>query len=158
MTAPASPTIAVNHVDTSFLPAVMKIMAASFDPAYGEAWTAAQCMDMLGGRHAWLLLGELDGRPAGFALTRAILDEAELLLIAVTPEARRHGLGLRLLNATADRARACGVRRLFLEVRSNNPAVELYTSAGFVKVGERPNYYRGSQGEQFDAHTYSLAL
>lgn len=148
----------ISRVDASFLPDVMRIMGAAFDPAYGEAWTTAQCADMLKGGHAWLLLAELDGRPAGFALTRAILDEAELLLIAVAPDARRRGVGRRLLDATADTARVSGVKRLFLEVRSNNPAIALYTSFGFAQVGARANYYRGASGDQFDAHTYSLTL
>lgn len=150
--------IRVVSVDASFLAPVMEIMRAAFDPAYGEAWTAGQCAGILASPGTWLMIAELDGRPAGFALTRAIVDEAELLLIAVHPEARRRGIGARLIAAVADAARRRGATSLFLEVRSNNPAIALYTEAGFSKVGERINYYRGTNGDLFDAHTYSLPV
>ncbi|MBY8824084.1 ribosomal protein S18-alanine N-acetyltransferase [Sphingomonas colocasiae] len=137
---------------------VMEIMRAAFDPAYGEAWTSGQCAGILASPGTWLMIAELDGRPAGFALTRVIVDEAELLLIAVHPEARRRGIGVRLIAGVAEAARRRGAASLFLEVRSNNPAIALYTGTGFSKVGERINYYRGANGDLFDAHTYSLPL
>lgn len=150
--------IRVASADATFLAPVMEIMRAAFDPAYGEAWTSAQCAGILASPGTWLMIAELDGRPAGFALTRVIVDEAELLLIAVHPEARRRGIGDRLIAAVAQAARRRGASSLFLEVRSNNPAIVLYTSNGFSKVGERINYYRGANGDLFDAHTYSLSL
>jgi ribosomal-protein-alanine N-acetyltransferase len=154
----AGGVVRVASADATFLGPVMEIMRTAFDPAYGEAWTSAQCAGILASPTAWLLIAELDGRPAGFALTRAIMDEAELLLIAVHPEARRQGVGAKLIAAVAQTAKRRGVTRLFLEVRSNNPALGLYTANGFSKVGERPNYYRGVNSDLFDAHTYSLLL
>jgi ribosomal-protein-alanine N-acetyltransferase len=153
-----SPAIRVASADASFLDPVMEIMRASFDPAYGEAWTSGQCAGILASPTAWLLIGELDGRPAGFALTRAAADEAELLLIAVHPEARGHGLGSRLIQSVAAGAKRRGAERLFLEVRENNPAISLYLTQGFHKVGVRPGYYRGIDQTLFDAHSYSLSL
>jgi [ribosomal protein S18]-alanine N-acetyltransferase len=104
------------------------------------------------------LLAEQDAAPIGFALCRAILDEAELLLIAVKPQTSRHGVGSRLLRAVIDSARVRGIAKLFLEVRANNPAIALYAAHGFTKVGQRRDYYRGSDGNVFDAYSYSLAL
>lgn len=150
--------VRVASADATFLSPVMDIMRAAFDPAYGEAWTSAQCAGILASPGAWLMIADLDGRPAGFALTRAIIDEAELLLIAVHPDARRRGVGRKLIEGVARAARRRGVARLFLEVRSNNPAIMLYTANGFSKVGIRANYYRGGNGDLFDAHTYSLPL
>jgi ribosomal-protein-alanine N-acetyltransferase len=153
-----SRAIRVASADASFLDPVMEIMRASFDPAYGEAWTSSQCAGILVSPTAWLLVGELNGRAAGFALTRAAADEAELLLIAVHPEARGHGLGSRLIQSVADGAKRRGAARLFLEVRENNPAISLYLAQGFRKVGVRPGYYRGIDQTLFDAHSYSLSL
>lgn len=154
----AGGVVRVASADATFLGPVMEIMRAAFDPAYGEAWTSAQCAGILSTPTAWLLMAELDGRPAGFALTRAIVDEAELLLIAVHPDAQRQGVGRKLIAGVAQAAKRRGATRLFLEVRSNNPALSLYTANGFSKVGERPNYYRGVNSDLFDAHTYSLPL
>lgn len=79
----------------------------------------------------------------GFALARRAADEAEILTLAVVPEARRRGLADALLHAlTADLAHA-GVRRMFLEVEAGNEAaLALYAKHGFSAVGRRAGYYR----------------
>lgn len=158
MSTAADRTVTVFGADANALVPVMEIMHAAFDPVYGEAWNAAQCAAVIGGPGVWLLIAELEGRPAGFALTRSIVDEAELLLIAVHPDARRCGVGAALLEAVLDGCRQRSVDRVFLEVRACNSAIGLYTSFGFCKVGERRNYYRGANGRLYDAHSYSLTL
>ena len=67
------------------LPLVDTIMQEAFDPRFGEAWSSSQCAGVLAMPGVWLTIAELDGAPAGFAMVRAILDEAELLLLAVRP-------------------------------------------------------------------------
>jgi [ribosomal protein S18]-alanine N-acetyltransferase len=136
----------------------MVTMREAFDPAYGEAWTHAQCSGILGLAGVWLYLARIDGRPAGFALARAILDEAELLLLAVPPASRRRGVGRAMLDAVADEARRRGAIRLHLEMRENNDAIALYRSAGFEEVGRRARYYRGNDGQSFDAITLACPL
>jgi [ribosomal protein S18]-alanine N-acetyltransferase len=96
--------------------------------------------------------------PVGFALSRVILDECELMLLAVAPEVQHGGIGRQLLAAMIADARAANATSIFLEVRSENPAITLYSSAGFVEVGRRRGYYRSRFGETFDALTYRLAL
>ena len=59
-----------------------------------------------------------------------MLDEAELLLIAVAPAARRRGVGAALLRAVIAEARGHGVTKLHLEVRAGNTAIQLYAAAG----------------------------
>jgi len=71
-----------------------------------------------------MLLARCGDRPAGFALARAVVDEAELLLLAVRPEHRRVGIGSALLDAVTVAARARGAVRLHLEMRENNPAAD----------------------------------
>ncbi|WP_254606300.1 GNAT family N-acetyltransferase [Sphingomonas bacterium] len=135
-----------------------RLMAAAFDPRWGEAWTRNQCLGVLGLAGVWLTLAELDGKPAGFALARSVLDEGELLLLGTDPAARRRGVGGALLRATLEGCRARDLATLHLEVRANNEAVKLYRGAGFGKVGERRDYYRGRDGRTFDAHTYRRAV
>jgi ribosomal-protein-alanine N-acetyltransferase len=144
---------------------LMAVMAAAFDPAYGEAWTRRQVEDALviGNCH-YLLIGADGEDPepgvpaAGFSLSRAGFDEEELLLFAVDPAWRRRGLGLRLLTRFAAAARGRGARRLLLEMRRGNPAEALYLRFGFLPIGERPNYYRAQSGERIDAITFALHL
>jgi ribosomal-protein-alanine N-acetyltransferase len=81
---------------------------------------------------------------AGFALGRVVLDEAELLTIAVDPAVQRQGIGRACLAAFEAGAAARGARRLFLEVAETNaPAIALYTSAGWQEAGRRKAYYKG---------------
>ena len=79
--------------------------------------------------------------PGGMAVARAATDEAEILTLAVAPEARRRGLGQALLAATMAEAARRGARAMFLEVaHSNASARALYAAAGFVEVGRRRRY------------------
>ncbi|WP_076069062.1 GNAT family N-acetyltransferase [Sphingomonas montana] len=157
MTPPREPpTLCDAGVDG--LPEVMTTMADAFDPVFGEAWTQSQCLGILSLPGVWLTLARIDDRPAGFALSRVVIDEAELLLLAVRPADRRAGIGLALLEHVAHAARTRGARRLFLEVRSGNPARGLYDAAGFRAVGTRQGYYRGRDGTAHDAHTLERRL
>ena len=137
---------------------VMEKMARAFDPCFDEAWTRGQCAGILSFSGVWLLLARVEGRPAGFALARAMADEAELLLLAVQPTARRAGIGRRMLEAVIAEAHARGAARLHLEMREGNPALFLYEGAGFHQVGRRPSYYRGKDGRVLDAITLSFSL
>jgi len=140
------------------LSSVNAIMQDAFEPRYGEAWTSAQCLGMLSLPGVWLVVAGIDGHDAGFALARAMAGEAELLLLATRPAARRRGVAGALLRAVIEEARARGADRLHLEVRAGNDAVRLYRREGFEKVGERREYYRGRNGQLFDAHTYARYL
>ncbi len=138
--------------------AVDALMGGAFDPRFGEAWTRSLCLGVLAMPGVQLLRAYHDAVPAGFALTRTIMDEAELLLLAVDPAERRRGIGGALLRAVIADARAVGVAKLHLEVRAGNDAVALYAAAGFAQIGERRGYYRGLGGAAHDAHTYALTL
>lgn len=140
------------------LASVSYIMQDAFDPRFGEAWTSAQCLGMLSLPGVWLLMASIDGKDVGFALVRTIADEAELLLLATRPDARRRGVGGALLRAIVTQAAERGSHCVHLEVRATNDAVHLYRGEGFRKVGERRDYYKGKSGQVFDAHTYSLDL
>lgn len=112
--------------------------------AFGEAWGPLGEDELL-----WSL------EEAAFARWRAIpaIGEAELLRIAVAPEARRRGLGRRLLAECMEQLAAEGCPTLHLEVRcSNAPARALYEALGWRSCGLRPRYYRDGE----DAALYSF--
>lgn len=138
--------------------AVMEVMDAAFDPIFGEAWTARQCLGILEMPGVWLTIARIDGDAAGFALGRVIVDEAELLLIAVSPAFRRRGVGGALLDNAKATAKMRGAVQLHLEVRQGNGAIELYNRTGFEQVGRRREYYRGADGSPYDALSLILSL
>jgi [ribosomal protein S18]-alanine N-acetyltransferase len=88
-------------------------------------------------------LDPTNGRLRGFVLSRLAADEAEILTIAVDVSVRGKGVGRALLDETLRQAANAGARAMFLDVdEDNGPALALYQSRGFVKVGERSGYYR----------------
>ena len=101
----------------------------------------------------------LCAEPHGFALGRVIADEAELLTLAVRPDARRQGIGRRCLEAFQENARDGGAARVFLEVATTNAAARaLYDQAGFAQVGHRKAYYRAPDGQIKDAIVMEKSL
>lgn len=71
-----------------------------------------------------------------------VVDEMEILNIAVDPAHRRQGHGKTLLGLVLQVARKMHIERAVLEVRvHNSAALALYTSLHFKKVGERLGYY-----------------
>ncbi len=80
----------------------------------------------------------------GFVLARVVLDEAEILTLAVVPERRRQGLGAGLLRRAMRTAAARGAASMVLEVAADNAAARaLYARHGFEHVGRRRRYYPG---------------
>jgi ribosomal-protein-alanine N-acetyltransferase len=148
---------------------IMEVMEAAFDPAYGEAWNLRQVTDALTLSSTHALVVDSDGEPipdgpdpdavpAGFFLTRHVLDEEELLLIGVAPLFRQRGLGTRLIEQMFAMARRRGITRVYLEMRRGNPAYNLYRKLGFEPIGERRKYYRMANGERIDAITFGRSI
>ncbi|WP_423605781.1 ribosomal protein S18-alanine N-acetyltransferase [Sphingomonas sp. MS122] len=150
--------VEIVHGRPADLPVINAIMAEAFDPRFGEAWTPSQCMGMIALPGVWFSIAWSGAQPAGFALARAAVDEAELLLLAIRPAMRRRGIGTALLRSIVADSRERGAAVLHLEVRANNDAVRLYRAEGFDKIGERREYYRGKEGKLFDAHTFSRKI
>ena len=136
----------------------MEIMSEAFDPAYGEAWTLPQLAGVMMMPGTWLTIARVDAAPLGFALVRSVLDECELLLLAVHPLWRGRGVGQTLLSDSLKTARRRGMRSMNLEVRSTNTAVTLYEKIGFEYVHRRPGYYRGSDGQLHDALSFRIEM
>ena len=104
------------------------------------------------------LVGDRDGVVVACAVLQMAAGEAELLTLAVTPDARRSGLGREMLAALIARAIAYRAASIWLEVReSNKAAIGLYRDAGFDEIGTRPAYYQRGDSHE-DAITMRLAL
>lgn len=111
-------------------------------------WTGAEFAGWLADPLAFLL----EEGDAGFLLGRAVAGEAELLTLAVAPEARGRGLGLKLVSRFLYQARLRGAETTFLEVAEDNaPARAVYARAGFTPSGRRTGYYRKPDGTPVDA-------
>jgi ribosomal-protein-alanine N-acetyltransferase len=142
--------------------ALMRVMVRAFDPAFGEAWNRGQCLGIMSLPDVWLTFAEVaedDGtQPVGFALSRLLIDEAELLLLAVDPDWRQRGVASALIDRTATNAAERGAHRLLLEVRDGNRAMCLYQRQGFGQIGRRRAYYHGGDGTTHDALTLARPI
>ena len=88
----------------------------------------------------------------GFILLRVVADEAEILTLAVRPQARHGGLATALVRQGAAAATEHGATRLLLEVAQDNGAARaLYARAGFTQAGRRIGYYARAGGSRADA-------
>ena len=104
------------------------------------------------------LMSLREGRAVGFLLSSFVLDEAQLLLIGVSPDWQGVGVGGQLLKELINRSRDQGQKLIYLEVRSGNErAIRLYRSLGFIDIGVRRDYYPGLVGRE-DAIVMSLQL
>ena len=151
-------TVTLRESDERDIDLLMQVMDNAFDPLFGEAWNAGQCLGILSLPDVWLTFAESGERTLGFALSRLLMDEAELLLLAVDPDARGHGVGRTLIERTAKIAAEKGAHRLLLEVRDGNQALDLYQDAGFGEIGRRRDYYRGLDGTTRDALTLARPI
>lgn len=108
----------------------------------GRAWEAEEFAALLNSPHVFAITEK-----NGFALGRAIADEAELLTIATHPEHRGEGLARANLERFHTAARARGATSAFLEVAEDNAAaIRLYRTAGYTQAGRRNGYYqRGNE-------------
>ncbi|MFV0411262.1 MAG: GNAT family N-acetyltransferase [Paracoccus sp. (in: a-proteobacteria)] len=106
-------------------------------------WSAEEFAALLADSSNFLI-----SRPQGFLIGRTILDEAELLTLAVAPEVRRRGSGAALLAAFETEAVRRGAKNAFLEVaHDNQPALCLYARSCWYEAGRRRGYY----GDGIDA-------
>jgi len=100
-------------------------------------WSETEFRDLLDMPGAFLLL-----RPDAFLLGRSIAGEAELLTLAVAPEARQRGVGRALTQDFAATSRRLGAGTAFLEVAHDNIAARaLYHASGWRDAGRRRGYY-----------------
>jgi ribosomal-protein-alanine N-acetyltransferase len=111
--------------------------------SFARAWSIGDVEALLAGPGAALVaFSSPGGALVGFVIGRIVVDEAEILSVAVARSDRRKGLGRRLVRAFADLASTRGAQRIFLEVAAgNSDARALYEASGFQATGVRRGYY-----------------
>lgn len=136
-------------------PADAETMAAIHGSVATRGWSAADFGTWLARPDAFAFLAVGAPGPVGvmgdaaiaFGLALVAGEEAEILMIATTPRARRHGAGRAILRALIEETGRRRLGRLILEVaRNNQPALGLYRSEGFMEIGARSGYYRQAGG------------
>lgn len=118
--------------------AVAELEKLCFSDPWSEKSVASELENPLS---LWLVALE-NGELLGYVGSQRVEDEADMMNLAVCPEARRRGIGKALVQELIRRLKEAGGRSLTLEVRaSNQEAQALYNGLGFQIAGRRPRYY-----------------
>lgn len=107
---------------------------------FSEPWTADSLQEMIGNPCTLYLAAEWQGELVGYCGTQMVLDEGDILRVAVDKSHRGQGIGSRLL--TELWRCTSGIHQWNLDVRvGNERAIRLYEKHGFLPIGIRKNYY-----------------
>ena len=105
-------------------------------------WTEAHFAEELRSPRAKVFVLEEGPALAGYAGLVVIPPEAQVSVIAVSPDHERKGLGRELLAGLIAHAKENDCATVTLEVSSGNAAaLALYRRAGFTVVGRRAKFY-----------------
>ena len=117
---------------------------------FSRGWSDGDLEKMLAGPGYSCLVARREGGgakpPVGFVIIRSVLDEAEVITIAVSPNARRNGIARLLMAEAIRQLQGERVKTLFLEVASGNEAAtQLYAKLGFEQISNRQGYYSSQE-------------
>ena len=115
-------------------------LAALEKECFPDPWSEKSLEDMQKSPHTLYLVAETEGEIVGYCGAQIVLDEGEILRIAVKESWRKQKIGTALLEQTF----ACTpeVTMWNLEVREHStPAIGLYRKMGFEDIGRRKGYY-----------------
>ncbi len=129
--------IEIKHYDgqENLAEAVLAVMQSVYDQS---PWTLEQIASSMASQDEDYYLAYEGQELVGFLVVQTVLDEMEILQIAVRADFQRLGIASQLMAAVMD-----WEGDIFLEVRESNSAAQaLYTRQHFTKIGKRKDYYR----------------
>ncbi|HEM3473157.1 ribosomal protein S18-alanine N-acetyltransferase [Streptococcus suis] len=129
--------IEIKHYDgqENLAEAVLAVMQSVYEQS---PWTLEQIASSMASQDEDYYLAYEGQELVGFLAVQTVLDEMEILQIAVKTDFQRLGIASQLMAAVMD-----WDGDIFLEVRESNSAAQaLYTRQHFTKIGKRKDYYR----------------
>lgn len=110
--------------------------------SFFDAWRKETVESDLIKAHSCYFVAEINNTVIGYACYWYILDEAQLVNLAVELKYRRKGVARALMNAGEEESKKRNMKFMFLEVRvSNTNAQELYRKMGFTVGSLRKGVY-----------------
>lgn len=109
----------------------------------GWTWHPARVARALQARETCVLVTEIGGQLAGFAISEFGDTRAHLSLLAVKPAHQRRGIGLAMIEWLAESALVAGIDHFSVEMRANNFAARsFYETLGFRHQQYIAGYYQ----------------
>ena len=129
----------IEKMNSSHVAQIAQLEKICFSDPWSEKSVASELDNKLA---FWLVAAEGD-TVAGYIGSQTVIDETDMMNVAVHPDFRRQGIAEALVNTLVENLKKMGSRCLTLEVRASNaPAIALYGKLGFAEIGRRKNYYR----------------
>lgn len=117
-------------------------IAALERECFSDPWPEAAILPELTNALSLWLVAVSGNSVLGYVGSQTVMDESDMMNLAVAPQCRRQGIARALIEALMEALQKRGSGSLTLEVRaSNTGAIALYEAMGFSTVGRRPNYY-----------------
>ena len=129
-------------MDKSHIGEMVEIEKLCFNSGFAEKTFLRELENKI----AYYIVSETDGKISGYGGIWNVCSVAEIIDIAVHPDFRKQGIGQGILEKLIDFCKKGDCSEINLEVRESNiPAQKLYEKLGFIKNGERKNYYDGKE-------------
>ena len=110
---------------------------------FSDSWSEKSIASELDNQLAFWLVATEGEQIAGYIGSQTVMDETDMMNVAVHPDFRRRGIAEALVTGLVEELGNKGSHCLTLEVRASNaPAIALYEKLGFSEIGRRKNYYR----------------
>ena len=122
--------------------ASLDAVAAIEAECFSHPWSKKSLEESLEKENSLFLVAVEDEKVIGYVGMEVIVDEGYIFNVAVSADYRRRGVGYALVRELVTYSMKNSLCFITLEVReSNSSAISLYSKFGFIKAGERKNYY-----------------
>ena len=122
--------------------ASLDAVAAIEAECFSHPWSKKSLEESLEKENSLFLVAVEDEKVIGYVGMEVIVDEGYIFNVAVSADYRRRGVGYALVRVLVTYSMKNSLCFITLEVReSNSAAISLYSKFGFIKAGERKNYY-----------------
>ncbi len=132
----------ITEMTEKHLPDILQVEQESFT----HPWTECMFREEMNGAFSVYRVAEVEGEAVAYIGMWILADEGHITNVAVGEAYRKQGIGGALIDDFIKLAQTKGLCLMTLEVReSNDKAIRLYASKGFVPVGRRQKYYENTE-------------
>ena len=109
---------------------------------FSHPWSKQSLEEELNNETSLFLVAKEENEVIGYIGMSIVIDEGYIFNVAVRENHRNKGVATALINKLVTYGKKNNFSFITLEVRESNlPAISLYSKFGFIKAGERKDYY-----------------
>lgn len=109
---------------------------------FSHPWSRQSLEEELDNETSLFLVAKEENEVIGYIGMSIVIDEGYIFNVAVRESYRNKGVATALINELVTYGKKNNFSFITLEVRKSNiPAISLYSKFGFLKAGERKDYY-----------------